>query len=116
MTALLRSRLFRIAMLSFAVLLSQTANAAKPTRPVSAQTPSAVRLCAAWPESRNDFKGTIKKAHRPNPAAAHVLFSAANFLPAGVASLRASEQAAVALHVQQLTYAIPQFRPFALRI
>jgi hypothetical protein len=118
MTTDLRSRLFRIAMLSFAVLFSQTANAAKPTRPVSAGTPSsAVRLCAAWPESKNDFKGTIKKALRSNPApAAHVLFSAASFLPAGAASFQISRHADVVLQLQRLTYIAPRFRTFALRI
>jgi hypothetical protein len=115
MTTVLRSRLFRIAMLSFAVLFSQTANAAKP---VSAGTCTAsVRLCAAWPESKNDFKGTIKKVLRPNPApAAHVPFSAASFLPAGAASIHASQHADAAFHLQRLTYVAPQFRPFALRI
>jgi len=118
MTTVLRSRLFRIAMLSFAVLFSQTANAAKPTRLVYAQTPSSsVKLCAAWPESRNDFKGTIKKVLRPNPGpAAHSLFSAASFLPAGAASLHVSQHADAAFHLQRLTYVAPQFRPFALRI
>ena len=118
MTTVLRSRLFRIAMLSFAVLFSQTANAAKPTRLVYAQTPSsAVKLCAVWPESRNDFKGTIKKAQRPNLGrVAHSLFSAASFLPAGAASFQASQQADVALQLKRLNYVASQFRAFALRI
>ena len=118
MNAILRSRLFRIAMLSFAVLFSQTANAAKPARQLSRGTPpAAIRLCAAWPESRNDFKGTIKKVQRPNPQpAARTLFSTAVFIPAGVVNLRASEQAAFAFNLRQLTYAAPQFRPYALRV
>jgi hypothetical protein len=40
MTTDLRSRLFRIAMLSFAVLFSQTANAAKPARQLVAGAPA----------------------------------------------------------------------------
>jgi len=118
MTAILRSRPFRIAMLSFAVLFSQTANAAKPARQLSPGTPPpSVKLCAAWPESRKDFTGTIKKVQRPNPApAARVFFSPASFLPAGAASLQTSQQAGIALQLQQLIYAAAQFRPFALRI
>jgi len=118
MNVVLRSRLFRIAMLAFAVLFSQTANAAKPARQLSAGTPPAsVKLCAAWPESRNDFKSTIKKAQRPNPApSAHILLSSAALLPAGAASLRALQHADVAFHLQRLTFAAPQFRIFDLRI
>ena len=118
MISVFRSRLFRIAMLSFTVLFSQTANAAKPTRPASAGTPSSsLRLCAAWPEHENNFKVTIRKTLRPNPApAARVLFSAASFLPAGAASLQASQQADVVLQLQRSAYVAPQFRTFALRI
>jgi hypothetical protein len=118
MTAALRSRLFRNAMLAIAVLFSQTANAAKPVRQDSAATPPAsIRLCAAWPESRNDFKATIQKAQRPKAtAAAHTLFSAAGFLPAGAAGLQTSQQIAVALNRQQLIYVAQQFRSYALRV
>jgi hypothetical protein len=118
MTALLRSRLFRIAMLSFAVLFSQTANAAKSAQLPSPRTPpSSVKLCAAWPESKNDFKGTIKKSLRPNPGpAVRFVFSAAGFLPAGAAGIQASRHTAVDFHLQRLIYVAPQFRPFALRI
>jgi len=118
MTAVFRSRLFRIAMLSFAVLFSQTANAAKSAQSISPRTPpSSVKLCAAWPESKNDFKGTIKKSLRPNPGpAARFVFSAAGFLPAGATGIQAAQHTAVSFKLQRLTYAAPQSRLFALRI
>jgi hypothetical protein len=118
MTVALRSRLFRIAMLAFAVLLSQTANAGKAVRQAAAPTPrSAVKLCAAWPESRNDFSAAIKNVERPNAApTAHFLFSAAALPAPGATNLLASQQAAAALQLQQGIFAAAQFRTFALRI
>ena len=118
MTVAFRSRLFRIALLAFAVLFSQTANAGRPARQFSAGTPpSSVKLCAAWPESQNDFTDTIKNADAPDSGpAAHLFFSTAVLLSTGAANLEASAQVAVAFQLQRVIVATAQFRIFALRI
>jgi hypothetical protein len=118
MTVFLRSRLFRIAMLSFAVLFSQTANAAKPVRQFSVGArPSSLKLCAAWPESRKNFTSAIKKIRRPSAVPAiHPSFSVAGLISSGAVNLQASRQATVVFNLQWLTYAAPQSRPVVLRI
>jgi hypothetical protein len=110
--------MFRTLTLTLAVLLSQTAHAAKPVRQLTPGTaPSFLKLCSAWPESRKDFGGDLKKVQRPNPKTAQsTFFSTASFLAVGVASFEASQQTAIDQRLQRLSISAPQSRTFVLRV
>jgi hypothetical protein len=118
MDAARRSHLFRIATICLAVLLGQTAYAAKPARSLSPGTPPPhVKLTSAQPEPRKNLPLAAKKVQRPRVAQRHsASFPTAGFVPASIAASVGTLSPGAVLRTRHALCLAPQFRLFALRI
>jgi hypothetical protein len=117
MRAMKRSPLFRIALLSLAVLSAHTAHAANPHAFVPVRPPCARKVAAAQPDLDKKLTPALKRLIRPgqrvhfHTSFAHPLGFSGAYAPAQAA--HASSQLALA---RQAVYRAPQRRSFALRI
>jgi hypothetical protein len=116
MLALKRSPLFRIALLSFAVLFAHTGRATSVQHILPAAPPCARKVAAAQPDTEKKLAPAIKRLIRPGQRV-HFHTSFADPLghtaAAGFRSAQASGQLTLARHT---LYIPPQRLPFALRI
>lgn len=117
MRAVRRSPLFRIVLLSLAVLLAHTAHAAnRPILPVA--PPCQGKVAATQPDPEKKLSPAVKRIVTPGHVADwHKLFGHSfGFTSARAASLL-PVRSAVQIAVTRWTACVaPQYRPFALRI
>ncbi len=115
MHAVKRSPLFRIALLSLAVLSAHTARAAKapPVNPV--RPPCPAKVAAAQPEAQKKLLPNIKRLAQPG-ARAHPLFGGAFALTGNAAAFLPPHSTGQLAAGRHTVYIPPQRLPFDLRI
>jgi hypothetical protein len=117
MRAMKNSPLFRIALLSFAVLLAHTSHAAtRPVVPVS--PPSSSKVAAAQPDPQKKLIPGIKRIATPRDRAPrHTLFGGSLGLTSELATtILSAHRAGEIAAARRAVYIPPQRLPFALRI
>lgn len=116
MRALRHSPLFRIAILSLAVLFAHTSHAATGLRTFPVRPPCPGKVAAAQPDSNKKLSPTAKRILQPGRlAACHKLFAGALAHP-HAASLLALHRAVPFAFARWTPSLAPQRRPFDLRI
>lgn len=118
MRAVKRSPLFRIALLSFAVLFAHTGRAARVQHIAPVKPPCARKVAATQPDNQKKLAPAIRRLVRPRPhtrlqtSFAHPL----GFSGAHPASLHAGHVSGQLALLRGTTCIPPQRRSFALRI
>ena len=118
MRAVRRSPLFRIALLSLAVLFAHTAHAANARPVIPAAPPCTGKVAAAQPDPEKKLSPAGKRIVRPGFLAVHHSLSGGSFsFAVAQATHFPSAYSVCQIAVARWTvYVAPQRRPFALRI
>lgn len=115
MLAVKRSPLFRIALLSFAVLFAHTGRATNVDHILPVKPPCAGKVAAAQPDSDKKLAPAIRRFVRPD-GRAHFHTTAAHPLVNSAAAFRAAQASTRTALARQLVYIPSQRLPFDLRI
>jgi hypothetical protein len=115
MLAAKRSPLFRIALLSFAVLFAHTGRAANVQHTFPGTPPCARKVAAAQPDTEKKLAPAIKRRIRPGQRVHfHTSFADPLGQP-GAAAVRAAQASQLTL-ARRRVYVAPQRLRFALRL
>ncbi|HZQ42623.1 MAG TPA: hypothetical protein VFA99_05195 [Acidobacteriaceae bacterium] len=117
MRAVKASPLFRIALLSLAVLLAHTAHASNVRHSFPAAPPCPRKVAAAQPDAQNKLLPGIKRIANPGDRAVrHTFRDSFAFIGAPVNGFFYTHTAGPLAAARRTLYIPPQRLPFALRI